>query len=114
MPTGKPLSISRRYITAEARGLGEGGLARVEQRLIQLAERLDRHEHLAPDLEHGRVPGTGEPGRDRRDGPDVRHDVFAGVPVSPGGRLDQCAVPVDNPLGQQLAGRKRGRWPDRR
>ena len=75
--------------------VGERGLARVQQRLVQLAERLDRHEHLAPDLEGGRVPGAFQPGRDGGDRADVRRDVLAGAPVAPGGRLDQRAVPVD-------------------
>ena len=82
--------------------VGEGGLARVEQRLVQLAERLDRHEHLAPDLQHGRMPGALQPGRDRGDGPDVRRDVLAGAPVAPGRRLDQRAVPVDEVDGQPV------------
>ena len=82
--------------------VGERGLARVQQRLVQLAERLDRHEHLAPDLEDGRMPGAFQPRRDGGDGADIRRDVLAGAPVAPGGRLDQRAVPVDEVDGQPV------------
>jgi hypothetical protein len=82
--------------------VGEGGLARVQQRLVQLGERRDRHEHLAAHLQDGRVAGPGQASRDGGDGPDVRGDVLARPPVAPGGRLDQRAVPVHQVDGQPV------------
>jgi hypothetical protein len=87
--------------------VGERGLARVEQGLVQLPERLDREEHLAPDLKDGRPARAFQPRGDGSDRPDVRRDVLAGAPVAPGGRLDQRAVGVHEvdrePVDLQLA-----------
>ena len=97
--------------------VGERGPARVQEALVQLPERLDRQEHLAPDLERCRVPRTGQPRGDGGDRPDVRRDVLAGAPVASGRGLNQRSVAVHEvdrePVDLQLA-QIRARPPSRR
>ncbi len=101
-------SFCRSDPAAELRGLANAGLARVEQRLVQLLER--RRPAGTPRPAPRAWPDSPEPvqpRRDRGDRPDVRRDVLAGAAVAPGGRPDQRAVPVDQvdrqPVDLQLA-----------
>ena len=87
--------------------VGEGGLARLLQRLVQPLERRLGQEHLAAHLEHLGHVVPGEPVRDRLDRLDVQRDVLAGPPVAPGGGAGQAAALVDQvdrePVDLQLA-----------
>ena len=48
------------------------------------------------------MPGALQPGRDGVDSPDVRRDILPRATVTPGGRLDQRAVPVNQVDGQPV------------
>ncbi len=82
--------------------VGERGLARLGEALVQLLERLDRQEDLTSHLQRLRVATARELGRDRVDGADVRRDVFPGPAVTAGRAADQAAVAVDQRDGQAV------------
>ena len=59
-------SFCRSEPAAELRGLANGGLAGLEQRVVEPLEGLDREEHLAAHLDqlgHRELVGAGQPVR---------------------------------------------------
>ena len=94
--------------------VGERRLARLDERGVELLERLDREEDLAAHLQPGRhaVPGLATGGglqgaRDLGDGADVVGDVLPGAAVAAGRGPDQAAVLVEQvdrqPVDLELA-----------
>ena len=75
-------------------GIGEGGLARLLQRLVQPVERLGRQEDLAAHLEQLGYVVPDQPVGDRLDRLHVQRDVLAGPPVTAGGGADEPAALV--------------------
>ncbi len=83
-------------------GVGEEALAGLALAAVELGERFQRHEDLAPDLDDlGRRGQLQAPGH-RLHGEDVGGDVFTGHPVAPGGRPDEPAPLVDQRDGQAV------------
>ena len=87
--------------------VGEGGLARLLQRLVQPLERRLGQEHLTAHLEQLGHVVPGQAVRDRLDRLHVQRDVLAGPPVTPGGGAGEAAALVDEvdrePVDLQLA-----------
>src|ERR1022692_4507005 len=63
--------------------------------LVQLMERRDRQEHLAPDLKRARPAGSCQPGRHGADGADIGGHVLPGDPVAAGRGPGQHPAEVD-------------------
>ena len=83
--------------------VGERRLARLDQRGVELGERLDREEDLAADLDaRSGWPVAGEPVRDALDRADVVGDVLAGAAVAAGRGPHQPAVLVEQVDGQAV------------
>ena len=94
-----------------------GGLAGLDQRGVEVLERLDREEDLAANLDqlgHRVVVARRQPVRDALDRADVGRDVLADPAVAAGGAADQAAAlvgqvdrdAVDLELAQELEGRR--------
>ena len=83
-------------------GVGERRLAGLDERGVEVGERLDREVDLAADLHPGRVVGAGEPVRDVLDRLDVVGDVLAGAAVAAGERPHQAAVLVEQVDGEAV------------
>ena len=76
--------------------VGEEPLAGVALAPVELLERRERHEHLAPHLEPRRASTSPcSCSRDRGDGGDVGGDVLAGLAVAARGAAHEPAVLVE-------------------
>ena len=73
-----------------------------DERGVELLETLHGEEHLAADLDLGRVTGPAQPVRDALDGLDVVGDVLARTPVTAGQGPGQPAVLVEQVDGEAV------------
>ena len=75
--------------------VGERRPSRRHEGRVELLEAFDGEEHLAADLDLGRVTGSLQSVRDALDGLDVVGDVLTGTPVAAGQGPGQPAVLVE-------------------
>ncbi len=88
-----------RILLAQAPGrrvarVGEETFAGIALTPVELLERGQRHEHLAPHLEPRRYRATVQSRGNRRDRGDVGGHVFAGLAVAPGRGTNQAPLLV--------------------